>query len=63
VAPTGAISTPNADEDDEELMALEAMMAWKKVYNFCGDPQSDKGMRYHTLNMFSAKSLFKLVEC
>jgi|TARA_B110000208_G_scaffold56777_1_gene74571 hypothetical protein len=27
VAPTGAISTPNADEDDEELMALEAMMA------------------------------------
>lgn len=30
VAPTGAISTPNADEDDEELMALEAMMAWKK---------------------------------
>ena len=52
VAPTGAISTPNADEDDEELMALEAMMAWKKVntrtrviYNFCGDPQSDNRTR------------------
>lgn len=26
VAPTGQISTPNADEDDEDIMALEAMM-------------------------------------